>query len=225
MLVGSARRRLAGRRSASSQNLAPGAPAAATRRPPRPRRSKSRRHQVPSARLSQEVVSGPRSIRAARLMPRFRARAPDRVKRPRSTLTGMTSTPAPLFGRPGLRRAAFHARGAAISTGSSLGRTPPSPPGAPRWSYPGTRPPHHVRERVAPAPRPPARRRRGPRRSTNRPCGVVCRWFAIPWSVLPGAMSRARAPELRTLPGRKCHAHSQRSATTGSTRVARRAGK
>ena len=35
----------------------------------------------------------------------------------------------------------------------------------------------------------------------------------------------ARAPELRTLPGRKCHAHSQRSATTGSTRVARRAGK
>jgi hypothetical protein len=35
---------------------------------------------------------------------------------------------------------------------------------------------------------------------------------------------QAGSSSLGERPGRECHAHSQRSATTGSTRVARRAG-
>jgi hypothetical protein len=62
----------------------------------------------------------PRSIREARLTPRVLASSSERARRSRSTLTEMTLTPAPLRGRPGLRRAFSQARRSAGLNGRDL---------------------------------------------------------------------------------------------------------
>ena len=50
----------------------------------------------------------PRSMRLARLTPRFLARSSERERSSRSTLTEITFAPFPRFGRPGFRRARCH---------------------------------------------------------------------------------------------------------------------